>query len=155
MMSTYKPRFPISHFSSPQLLQVLLGVSIGYHIIPISIEEPNLDSFVEENLLIFLHRAISAKSIIDIRARLPIFFYLIYMVSMLIQIPVFDSTVIIRAFRNFSKAELEDILYRLLHRFDFFVLFLGGRLLFCSHLLDGLEHSNRLCWFIFAYFIDI
>ena len=52
-----KPWFPFSFFLSFKNIKVLLAVSEGYYIIPITIKHPYSDCFVQEDFTVLLHWA--------------------------------------------------------------------------------------------------
>lgn len=97
MMFPIEPRIPFSSLVNLQYLQIVLGISVRHHIIPISTVQPYLDRLVEENLGILFHGALFGDGVAKVSARGPCFAYLVDMVVVLIGIPVGDCAEIVRA----------------------------------------------------------
>lgn len=88
------PGVPLAHLRPTHLLDIQFGISEGDDIIPIPTEEPDLDSSVIEDPLVFCHGAPFRDGIGDIRANLPGLVDLIDLVCHFIEVPIGDGAIV-------------------------------------------------------------
>lgn len=100
MVLTDEPRFVSSHRSDVHLVQVLDGVGEWHDIVPVSVEQPNLDCWVETDTFVLGDRASGVDVVVDVGARLPILRSLA-MVLFGVGCEILDNAVVRRAFPNF------------------------------------------------------
>ena len=94
MLVSNIPRRPVSNFLPIQLLHILLSITEGDHIVPISTEQPHPYPSIQKNPPILVNRPSLRNRVVESSTDRPSFIDMIHMESNFICIPILDASTI-------------------------------------------------------------